>query len=380
MDRPLTGIRVLESALQYPGPYCGMLLSQLGAEVIKVEKPDIGDPARVIPPFFNSINANKKSITVDLKKESGKRIVFNLVKDADVFMEGFRPGVAKRLGIDYDHLSAINPGVIYCSISGYGQTGPYRDLPGHDINYQALSGMLQSCFKETDGKFSSPGIALGDVASGMFAAISILSACIFMKRTGKGQYIDVSMTDGLISLLSTHLGIFHETGETDRIKDPGYGIYKTSDKKFIALGIAYEDWFWERFCDAIGLETLRGMNGVDRRHNRDKIVPLLERTIRKKSQTEWVEILSSADVPVSAVNSLDRTISDPHIMNRKVVREIRTKTGEVLKLTNYPAKFSGINELVPAPPPALGEHTILLLREQGYSVKEIEQLKSDEVI
>jgi crotonobetainyl-CoA:carnitine CoA-transferase CaiB-like acyl-CoA transferase len=166
MNLPLEGIRVLESAHQYPGPYCGMLLADMGAEVIKVERPDGGDPARQFSLFFQSINRNKKSVTLDFKVPAAREILYRLAAQADVFTEGFRPGVASRLGLDYPTLEKVNPRLIYCSISGYGQAGPYRDRPGHDLNYQAATGMLGS-FKDREGNLVTPGVAIGDLSSGM---------------------------------------------------------------------------------------------------------------------------------------------------------------------------------------------------------------------
>ncbi|MDA3833794.1 MAG: CaiB/BaiF CoA-transferase family protein, partial [Spirochaetales bacterium] len=336
MDKPLSGVKVIESALQYPGPYCGMLLAQMGAEVVKLETPGTGDPARHLPSFFNSINCNKKSITLNLKKPEGRQILHRLIKAYDVFMEGFRPGVGERIGIDYNTLSQINPGLIYCSITGYGQDGPCRNLPGHDLNFQAVSGMLSGCFKQSDEGYFQPGLAIADVTSGMFAAISILSALVRRDKTAAGTYIDVSMTDGLISLLSTHFGNYFETGSTRRTRDAGYGLYKTVDGQFIALGIAHEDWFWDRMCMVMGLEQLQGINSMERREKREELVAKLQEVFLKKTQSEWIDLLSSADVPVSPVQSLERVFADPQIQSRQMFQEILSVSGSKMTATNYP--------------------------------------------
>ncbi len=379
MQQPLSGLRVIEGALQYPGPYCGMLLAQLGAEVVKLEMPGTGDAARNLPGFFNSINCNKKSITLNLKEPEGRKILCDLSKDFDVFMEGFRPGVVNRLGIDYNTLSEFNPCIIYCSITGYGQDGPYRNLPGHDLNYQALSGLLNS-FKDSRGNYIQPGLAIGDITSGMFSALSILSALLYRDKTGKGQYIDISMTDGLISLLSTQLGNYFETGKFERKYDAGYGMFKTADDKWIALGIAHEDWFWDRLCKALGLEQLCEISGTQRREKRNQLAGQLQEKFSQKTRKELINILSAADVPVSAVNELDQVVTDAHIKSREMLHEFLMPSGQKFAATNYPGKFSGSRPGVRNNPPRLGEHTEEFLRKQGYSLEEIGRLRENNII
>lgn len=380
MDKPLKGVKVIESALQYPGPYCGMLLAQMGAEVVKLESPGIGDPARHLPSFFNSINCNKESITINLKTPEGRKILHRLIKEYDVFMEGFRPGVSKRIGIDYPTLARLNPGLIYCSITGYGQDGPYRNLPGHDLNFQAFSGMISECFKQYEEGYFQPGLAIADVTSGMFAAISILSALVRRSKTAEGTYIDVSMTDGLISLLSTHFGNYIETGSIRRTRDAGYGLFKTSDGEYIALGIAHEDWFWDRLCIVTGLKELQGISGSVRREKRDELVALLQKIFLKKTQKEWIDLLSIADVPVSPVQGLEQVFSDPHFRSRQMFQEITSVSGSKMTATNYPAKFSDIRPAVEIPPPELGQHTREILEEHGWTCEEVEELKEKKII
>lgn len=379
-DKPLAGVRVIESALQYPGPFCGMLLAQLGAEVVKLELPGIGDPARTLPKFFNSINCNKKSVTLNLKTTEGKKIFHRLIRTYDVFMEGFRPGVSNRLGIDYPTLIKLNPRLIYCSITGYGQDGPYRDKPGHDLNYQAISGLLGSCFKQPDNGYYHPGIAIADVSSGLFAAISILSALFHRKKTGDGTYIDFSMTDGLISLLSTHFGSCSEANNLLKTKDAGYGLFKTSDEKYIALGIAYEDWFWDRLCIAMGVEQMQGLNKMKRRQNRNELVAKLSQIFIKKTQKEWMNLFASTDIPVSAVKDIDEVLSDPHFNGRQMFQEIIAASGEKITATNYPAKFSAHRPVIINPPPELGQQTNEILEEHGWTFEEIQKLKLEGII
>jgi crotonobetainyl-CoA:carnitine CoA-transferase CaiB-like acyl-CoA transferase len=381
MNHPLDGVRILELALQYPGPYCTMLLSDLGAEVLKVERPGVGDPARALPPFFRSINRNKKSITLDLKIPTTREVLYRLVEKHDIFFEGYRPGVTNRLGIDYETLQRINPRLIYCSISGYGQEGPYRDLPGHDLSYMAMAGMLQ-CFRDGQGNLVPPGVAIGDLSSGMFAAIAVLGALIGRGKTGQGQYIDVSMFDGLLSLMSTNFGVFLETGqmESDVLSDAGYGIFQAGDGGNFVLGIAHEDWFWDRLCSSIGMEKYVGIGAVERRIRRKELVDQLQATFSKKTREEWLRIIRDADVPVSPVKTVGQAAEDPHARFREMIRTISLPSGEKINQIGFPVRFSRKPTGIRTPPPELGEHTEDILKSIGYSEDEILRLKKEGVI
>ncbi len=379
MDRPLEGIRILDSAHQYPGPYCSMLLADLGAEVLKVERPGIGDPARQLPHFFQSINRNKMSLTLDLKAQAGREIFCRLVERYDVFTEGFRPEVAGRLSIDYETLRKVNPRLVYCSISGYGQEGPYRDLPGHDLNYQAMAGMLQ-CFRDREGNFIEPGVAIGDLSSGMFAALGILAALMGREKTGQGQYIDVSMFDGLLSWMSTYFGVFFGTGQFDRDRDPGYGIFQAQDGKAFTLGIAHEDWFWDRLCSAIGLDEYRSIQAMERRKRRIELVEKLQMVFSQKPREEWINILVGADVPVSPVQTPEQVVEDPHVHFREMIQEISLSSGVGIKQVGFPIKLSRMPQKIRIPPPELGEHTEEILEWAGYQKDEIGRFKKEGVI
>jgi crotonobetainyl-CoA:carnitine CoA-transferase CaiB-like acyl-CoA transferase len=376
---PLEGIRILESAHQYPGPYCSLLLADLGAEVIKIERPGMGDLSRQSTHFFKSINGNKKSLTLDLKLPAARTILYRLVEHSDVFMDGFRPGAAGRIGIDYPTLRKINPRLIYCSISGYGQEGPYRDLPGHDLNYQAMAGMLH-CFQDEKGNFVAPGVAIGDLSSGMFSAIGILAALQARQKTGQGQFIDVSMFDGLLSWMSTRLGIFWGTGRFERERDAGYGIFRAKDGQFFTLAIAHEDWFWERLCVAIGLPEYQGIKTMERRRRRPELFEKLQKVFLEKPREEWLKVIIQADVPVAPVQNPEEIEKDPHVVFRKMVQQISFADGEKLRQVGFPMKLSDMPDKLRTPPPGLGEHTEEILKSVGYRGEEIDKFKKEGTI
>jgi crotonobetainyl-CoA:carnitine CoA-transferase CaiB-like acyl-CoA transferase len=379
MTLPLQGIKILDSAHQYPGPYCSMLLGDLGAEVIKVEQPGTGDPARQNPGFFKGINRSKKSITLNLKKPSAREIMLRLVKAADVFTEGFRPGVVKRLGVDYETLKAVNPGLIYCSISGYGQDGPYRDLPGHDLNYMAMAGMLDS-IRDKDGNHISPGVAIGDLSSGMFAVIGIMAALMARGHTGKGQYIDVSMFDGLLSWMSIRFGLLFHNGSSGRSYDPGYGVFKAGDGQPFTLGIAHEDWFWDRLCRATGLEDLVGIKGGERHRQKKELVGKLQAVFFQKTREEWMNILVEADVPVAPVKTPEQVLDDPQVLFRKMIRAIDLPSGGSIQQVAFPVRLSETPAVIQSPPPELGEHTEEVLLKAGFSKEDIDRFRQEGAI
>jgi crotonobetainyl-CoA:carnitine CoA-transferase CaiB-like acyl-CoA transferase len=356
-----------------------MLLGDLGAEIIKVERPDGGDPARFLPGFFRSINRNKKSLTLDLKRPEAGDILRRLVERSDVLTEGFRPGVAGRVGMDYETLRKINPRLVYCSISGYGQEGPYRDLPGHDLNYMAMAGMLGS-FKDAEGNLIAPGVAIGDLSSGMFAVIGIMAALAAREKTGRGQYVDVSMFDGLISWMSTLLGNYFAKAPFEVGHDAGYGIFQASDGKPFTLGIAHENWFWDRLCAATGLELFQGLDAVERRVRRDELVLKLQDAFSRKPREAWIRILVDADVPVAPVKTLEDVVQDPHVVFREMIKEISLGSGESNFQVNFPIKLFDTPAEIRMPPPELGEHNEEILQWLGYSTGEIEGFEKGGIV
>lgn len=373
----LSDITILDFTQLLPGPYCSQLLADMGARVIKVEQTGTGDYARLIPYLFNSVNRNKKSIKLNIKSQTGRDILEKLVKSADVFMEGARPGVAERLKIDYKRLSKINPGLIYCSISGYGQKGPYRNLPGHDLNYQAVSGML-SCFVDENENSIHPKLPIADMTAGLFATIGILTALHGKTNSSLGCYIDVSMLDGLLSFLSIPLGrYFHGINKT--IYDPGYRIFKTSDDKYLTLGVYFEDWFWQRLCKTFKLPELSSLKAEERKKRSPELIKILSDIFKTKPLEHWLEILTEADVPVSPVNSFKETVQDPQVLCRKILDKNKEGGEPSIKGIMCPLNFS-TGDYTSNPPPDLGQDTFDILLQAGFSKDEIETFKKENII
>jgi len=371
MPMSLEGLKILDLTRLFPGPYASLLLADLGADVIKIERPGRGDYLRQVNrASFCSINRNKKSIILNLKSVKGREIFHSLAKTADVVLEGNRPGVAARLGIDYDQVSVNNPGIIYCSISG-----PYSTRAGYDINYMGVAGALT-----LKGRPHRPGILpIADLSSGMFAAVSILAAIVSRQSTGKGQYIDVSMTDGVLSWLSPFISDYQNgrAGEKDH-GSAQYDIFQCSDGKYLSLGVL-EDSFWKNLCKALGrsdmAEDLRYYNYIGRKLHTDNIYPVLEVAFKSKSRDEWLRILNANDVPSGPVNSIASVQQDPQVLHRKMIMDYPDFCS-----TGFPAWFSGSPVRMRLKAPEMGEHTEAVLRDLGYLSGEIEALRRNSVI
>jgi len=379
---PLTGTRVLDLSRLLPGPYCTMLLADLGADVVKVEEPGRGDYMRdLIPGIFQAVNRNKRSIVLDFKQSDTQNVVQKLAERTDIFVESFRPGVAERLGLGYSRMKEINPGIIYCSISGYGQQGPYRDRPGHDINYLGLAGAL-SVPGEINKKPARPGLPIADLSSGLFAALAILSAFIAKERNGKGQYIDVAMIDILVSWMSVRAGDFLLGGllpkrptEMSHLS-PSNAVFLAKDKKSISIG-ALEDVFWKKLCKVLEIDHLFQNDDFSSNSKRvkqsRKIYAILQKAFAQKDRAEWIGLLDQAGVPCGPVYFYDETFEDLHIRNRELFF-VMPYRGKKLKQVRFPAIFSDLRPKVYLPPPEVGEHTKEVLRETGFSSANIKRL------
>ena len=331
--RLLAGVRVLDLSIWRPGPYATSLLVALGADTLKVEPPG-GDPMRHYTGLFESINSGKRSIELNLKEESGRVRAMELAVEADVVVEGFRPGVMARLGLDDSSVRAHNPGVVYCSISGYGQHDPRADLPGHDVNYQAWAGALAP---EGGPATSIPPLPVADLAGGLTAAFGICAALIGRARSGHGSYLDVSMTD----VLSTWTGRSGAGGGSDRTTVvPGYGLFTTADGGQVSLGVLNEQHFWSALCEELGMETVAGLGFEERTQQGAELQRAVRNAIASKDRDGLVSDLAAAGVPVAPV--LNRT--------------------EMLSSMPFPAFPIRIPVPDPPPPvPALDEH-----RGQGF--------------
>ncbi|WP_164667813.1 CaiB/BaiF CoA transferase family protein [Virgibacillus doumboii] len=373
MDLPLQSIRVLDLTRLLPGPYCTMLLADFGAEVIKIEDPNTGDYARIYEPkldedsaLFHSLNRNKKSVSINLKSKEGKEDFLRLAESADVVVESFRPGVMERLGLGYETLKNINLGLIYCAVTGYGQTGPYANRPGHDINYLSYAGLL-NLMGEKKSSPVIPATQIADIGGGAFpAAVGILLALFEREKSGEGQFVDVSMMDGVVSWLQTVLPGYLSANAVpkrgEQMLDGGracYAIYETKDARYLSVG-ALEPKFWAKFCSVI---------------ERDDFIPLLEAPLQEqyrlkyeiqtiisgKTLSEWLELFSDIEACVSPVLNFEEVIKDPQVLAREMIKTVNHSTMGPLKQIGTPIKLSRTPGEIRREAPKLGESTDDLL-------------------
>lgn len=390
MSGYLEGLRVLDLSRLLPGPYASLLLAEMGADVIKVEDTRTGDAARAIPPMigdtsavYMALNAGKRNISVDLKKEEGREIVLRLVKTYDIVIDGFRPGTLKRLGLGYDALKQANPGVILCALTGYGQTGAYRDRAGHDLNYQSLSGIVELTGRAGEAP-GLPGTQMADLSGSYAAVLSILGAVFKRLRTGEGAFLDVSMCESLLALQPiTMAEVFCSGARPSRGGTPlngrfvCYNIYETKDGRHMSFG-ALEPKFFMAFCEATERPDLMAHHYAEANENSEPYREFRE-LFRSRSQAEWVELLKDVDACCEPVLNLADFEEHEHFKSRNLVRSRELPGGHVFKrVTNLPALSEGEENLRPSA--GLGEHSDEILRELGYSGEEIERLEAENVI
>lgn len=396
MSQPLSGIRVLDLSRLLPGAYATQMLADFGADVIKVEEPGSGDYGRFMPPqgaggmslYFIAINRNKRSMTLNLKSAEGREIFQRMVRQADVVLESFRPGVMERLGLGYEQLKEINPGLVYCAISGYGQDGPYRLRAGHDLNYAGYAGLLHY----NRGRYGEPAMPptqLGDLAGGSFmAVIGILTALVERAQSGTGRMVDVSMTEGVMSLLPLAATAYLNSGEAPIPGRSGldgglpcYNIYETQDGKHVTLA-ALEYKFWHTFCTHIGHLELLPFHVPVGPGEREQAIDMLRAIFKTRTRDEWVAELAEIDTCFGPVYTLEEALNDPQAQARgvSVNSQVADETASAFRtLPSFP-RISGVEQEQRYSAPGMGEHTVELLQAIGYSEAEIGQFKAGGVI
>ncbi len=391
--KPLDHITVLDLSRVLSGPYCTSMLADMGARVIKVEAPGGGDDTRRFgPPFiegestyFMSVNRGKESITLNLKNEDAKKILRRLVEKADVLIENFRPGVMKRLGFGYEACAALNPGLVYCSISGFGHAGlpAFTQKPGYDLVIQGMGG-IQSLTGDEHGPPYKSGTSIADLIAGLFAAQGILLALIARSKDGRGQEVDISMLDGQVAMLTYQAGIYFATGRVpSRIgnKHPSITPYETFEAADGYLNLAVgNDTLWEAFCRAAGVEDMledaRFHTNPDRVAHRDLLHERLAPLLKTERVAEWISRLERAGIPCGPVMSLDQVLEHPQVKARNMVVDVNHPRAGPIRLTGVPVRLSRTPGDIASPPPTLGEHTeSVLLGELGLDPAEVQALR-----
>lgn len=389
----LQNVRILDLSRMLAGPYGSMLLGDLGAEVIKIEEP-AGDFTRTpaqyhmggIGAYFLAINRNKKSIILDLTTQQGREVFHDLVKISDVVYDNVRPTVLKKIGADYETLRKINPKIISCSVSGFGQDGPDRDLPAYDLTIQARGGAM-GITGEKEGAPVRMGLPMGDLAGGMFAAYGIVAALFDRERTGQGKRLDISLLDCQVSLL-TYMATYHSIGglipkpqgASHEVLVP-YQSFKTKDL-YLVVACPTEK-FWQSLCRALGREDLIShphfKDALQRIINRQELYQILQDIFLTRTVDEWMEVLRQEDVPSAPVNTLDRVMTDAQLLHRRMVVEVDHPVSGKFKSVGNPVKASGGEEVF-RHPPALGEHTVEVLQTLlGYDSERIQKLMQEKV-
>lgn len=388
MASALDKVKVIDLTHLPPGDYCTWFLSDLGAEVIKILPPD--SEGSLIASLsgieserwsaFYPYNRNKQSMILNLKKEEGRQVLYELAKRADVIVEGFRPGVAKRLGIDYETISKVNPGIIYCSLSGYGQSGPYSLRPGHDINYISIGGALGILGKR-NGAPVIPSNMLADWAgAGLHGVIGILVALLARDRIGTGQYVDMAYIDGVISLMGYHIamyfctGVVPSRGGTALTGDvPYYNVYETRDGKYIAIG-CIEQHFWRKLCQELRCSDLIPYQYAAGSKKKE-VFSRLRKTFLSKTRDEWCALLKDKDIPIAPIYTIDEVLSDPQVLHRQMIVEVPHPSWGKVRQIGIPIKLSKTPGEIRDPSPLRGEHTESILTRLGYSKGAINSLR-----
>jgi len=386
---PLAGIKVIDLTHMLAGPYCTWVLGALGADVIKVEMPGRGDFTRSLAPFaddasvyFSSVNRNKRSVTLNLKQPTGKAALLRLAERADIFVENNRPGVMRRLGLDYPSIAKLNPKIIYTSISGFGQTGPYSERPAFDAVVQAMSGIM-SITGEEKGPPSRVGTSIGDIGASLFGIVGILAALTDRAATGRGAQVDIAMFDAQVALLENAVARYLNAGDVPRRLGSRHPLiapfqaFPTRDEPVVIC--VDTEAQWERFCKTIErvdlLENPLFKDGNLRARNHAQLEPQLIDGLAKRTRAQWLAALEAAEVPAGPINDIPTVVKDPQVLARRMIRP-RGGGGFV----DQPIHFSGYPDMAEQSAPFLGEHTEAVLAECGYSAKEISAMKAEGAI
>ncbi|MGP7977816.1 MAG: CaiB/BaiF CoA transferase family protein [Desulfobaccales bacterium] len=392
MEAALAGVRVLDLSRLLPGPFCTMLLADFVADVIKVEEPQRGDYIREWYPrigrnsgFHVVLNRNKRSLTLNLKSAAGQEIFRQLARQADVVLEGFRPGVMARLGLDYESLRAINPRLIYGSLSGYGDSGPRFQRAGHDINYLALSGVLS--YSGRDGRPTLPGVQIADLGGGaLLAAFSIALALLVRERQGAGQYLDIAMLDGSFLWNCLRWGKYLADGEIPRPGDDFlnhgfacYNLYETKDGRYMSLG-ALEPQFWKAFCEAVAQPQWDQSHYFEPGPHQGPLIEAVAALFKQRTQAEWLAHFAKHDCCCEPVLNLEEASRDSHIRARQLVVDLMHQSWGAYRQLGIAAKFSRTPGTLRQPAPELGEHTGTILQELGYGPDQVAELRQQGVV
>jgi crotonobetainyl-CoA:carnitine CoA-transferase CaiB-like acyl-CoA transferase len=358
---PLAGIRVVSLAEQFPGPFATLLLGDLGADVVQVERPAGGDPSRVFAGLYEALNRGKRSVALDLKDADGAEAFGQLIAQADVLLEGFRPGVLARLGFGPDELLPRHPRLVYVSVSGFGQDSPLRNHPAHDLTFQAMAALLDPTQPQTSV------LSLADLSAGMFAAFAALSGVVAATNTGRGGYYDVAMFDTLLTLAATRLVPMANGQPDDTLGlDPGYGLFATADGAWISLSIAFEDHFWKSLCTALNLADLKDVSADARVESRERLRSAIAARILERPVAHWDEVLLGSGVPYGRVNRLADLLDDPNVAARRMIQLIDTRDTQ-RSFVRQPLIVDGVAHGPKRGTPLLGEHTAEVLTEAGVS-------------
>jgi len=393
MPGPLTGIRVLDCTIALAGPFCSMLLADLGADVIKIENPDGAAREGTREPAYNGenghfliVNRNKRSLTVDLKHEQGRGLFYRLVQSADVLVQNFRPGVMARLGCDYATLRDVNPGLVYCSISGFGEGSPYADLAGFDLIAQGMSGLMSITGEPEGGQPVKVGTPVCDMGAGMYGALGIVSALWHRQQTGCGQHVEATLLDTPISWLTWRAAEWWGSSEIPGPQGSGFGAYRAfecSDGRWVNIGPSNR--LWPITCRTLGLPELvddpRFASPHARSQHRAELSDLIQAAFLQRSSSEWIAAFQAAGVPTGPIKTVAEVLDeDPHVRAREMVVEVDHPIVGPMKTLGVPIKLSATPGGVTRPAPLLGQHTDEILAELGYSADEIIQLREAKAI